>query len=262
MELVVAGIGSWCERFRTWAALRHHFCGSQPASVRDVVPGPVGGCIPLRDRRRAPLQVRIAAEAASQAVSASGLDPTKLPSVFASAMGDGQTTDNICRGLAAPEKIVSPTHFHNSVHNAAAGYWSIAASCPAQSNSVSGFQRSAGVALLEAAALCQTERSPVLLVVGDVEVRPPLDAICPITGSFAAAMVLCPGEDAGEARLRFELEASIPGDGSESRHALELGVDGNPAAGILELLALIARGAPGRIGLDLSSGTRLVVSVL
>ena len=47
--------------------------------------------------------------------------------VFTSASGDPETCHALCEALASPERLVSPTRFTNSVHNAPAGYWHIAA---------------------------------------------------------------------------------------------------------------------------------------
>ncbi len=48
-------------------------------------------------------------------------------SVFASANGDGAVVTAIVAALSGADPLVSPTQFHNSVHNAPAGYWSIGA---------------------------------------------------------------------------------------------------------------------------------------
>ena len=68
---------------------------------------------------------------------------------------------------------MSPTKFHNSVHNAAAGYWTIGTGCMAPSNSLSGYECSFAAGLLEAAAQCAADRRPVLLVGFDVAARRP-----------------------------------------------------------------------------------------
>ena len=49
--------------------------------------------------------------------------------MFASTYGDLAITDYMCSTLAKAPMTLSPTRFHNSVHNAAAGYWSIATAC-------------------------------------------------------------------------------------------------------------------------------------
>ncbi|MBK8284644.1 MAG: beta-ketoacyl synthase chain length factor [Ahniella sp.] len=73
------------------------------------------------ERRRAPDTVAVAlylAEAASMDASRA---PTDMASVFASAYGDLAINDYMCETLATTPRMISPTKFHNSVHNAAAG---------------------------------------------------------------------------------------------------------------------------------------------
>ena len=56
----------------------------------------------------------------------SGIAAPDAAVVFASGDADGENLHHILESLATPEHEVSPTRFHNSVHNAAAGYWNIA----------------------------------------------------------------------------------------------------------------------------------------
>ena len=75
----------------------------------------------------------------------------EIATVFASCGGDGPITHQICEVLAGPDRAVSPTAFHNSVHNAPAGYWSIATRSRAPSTSLCGHDGSFAAGLLEAA---------------------------------------------------------------------------------------------------------------
>ena len=54
--------------------------------------------------------------------------------VFSSSSGDGQNCHESVRSARVSDRRVSPTRFHNSVHNAAAGYWSIATGAKARVN--------------------------------------------------------------------------------------------------------------------------------
>ncbi|MGH8142207.1 MAG: beta-ketoacyl synthase chain length factor, partial [Steroidobacteraceae bacterium] len=78
------------------------------------------------ERRRAGRVVRMALTIGAEAIVHAGADASRLPSVFASSGGDGDNCHEICEALAGSERLISPTRFHNSVHNAASGYWSIA----------------------------------------------------------------------------------------------------------------------------------------
>ena len=47
---------------------------------------------------------------------------------------------------------ISPTRFHNSVHNAAAGYWTIGAGCMQATTALSAYDATFAEGLLEALA--------------------------------------------------------------------------------------------------------------
>ena len=157
-----------------------------------VTLSPKPDIIPARERRRSPLCVRMAVEGAAQACEQAKLLPAELACVFASSMGDLEITDYMCRTLATDAKLLSPTKFHNSVHNAAAGYWSISTGCQQPMSSVSGFDFTAPVALLEAGVFSSAEQRPVLVVLCDISTPPTFDDFFPISDAFAAAMVLAP----------------------------------------------------------------------
>ena len=81
--------------------------------------------------------------------SAGSLDVPSLASVFASANGDGVVIDAILRMLASTPHAVSPTQFHNSVHNAPSGYWGIAMRATPASTSLCGYDGSLACGLIE-----------------------------------------------------------------------------------------------------------------
>src|SRR5690606_29192269 len=115
--------------------------------------------LPANERRRAPDSVALALEVAQHACAAAGRDPAVLPSVFASTHGDLAITDYMCQTLAEAPAQVSPTRFHNSVHNAAAGYWTIGTGCHAPATALSAYRASFAQGLLEAVAQVQVEQA-------------------------------------------------------------------------------------------------------
>src|SRR3546814_16767116 len=80
----------------------------------------------------------------SSDLTAAGRDPASLPSVFASTHGDLPIMDYMCATLASEPRTISPTKFHNSVHNAAAGYWTIGSGCMHARPAVSAFDTKIG----------------------------------------------------------------------------------------------------------------------
>ena len=134
----------------------------------------------------------IACEVAAQACAAADREPSALASVFTSSHGDTAITDYMCSTLAQAPRELSPIRFHNSVHNAPAGYWTIAARCHAASTSISGYTASFAGGLLEAAVQALAGDEPVLLVAYDTVSPQPLAEVVPSAPAFGIALVLAP----------------------------------------------------------------------
>ena len=117
------GVGVIGPGMPDWRTRRAPCCAASASTSRDRRRSPTRRVLPANERRRAAASVRWALAAAQQAVSASGYAAGEVATVFATSGSDGETLHRICEALASPEREVSPTRFHNSVHNAAAGYW-------------------------------------------------------------------------------------------------------------------------------------------
>jgi hypothetical protein len=236
-----------------------------------VVPVPEG--LPPAERRRLGLVVKLALSVGLQATSKAGVEPDALPAVFASSGGDGQNCHEICQVLANDEKLISPTRFHNSVHNAAAGYWSIATRSKAASNALCAFDWSFAAGLLEAMTQVVVDQTRVLLVAYDAPYPQPLFDKRPIPEAFGVAFVLAPS--AGEAPSAV---GDVPGAASAIGHlTLEFGdapADrmsnpdlealraSIPAARALPLLQRLAAGWAGVVNIDYLDGRSLAVEVV
>ncbi len=239
MKVVIGGIGIWARGMRSWDECREMLAAGGDGATAEWQP-PVPDVIPARERRRAPLMVKLAVEVACQACKMAGVDTQTVATVFASSMGDTEITDYMCRTLAGDSKALSPTRFHNSVHNAPAGYWSIAAGNREPSSSTAASRESFPVALLEAAALSAAESRPVLLVVSDIAVPGPLAGAYPIGEPFGVALLL----DAASANDGWALSVVDADDvvaWPGVRHPLLAEIsEHNPAARSLALLEAIA----------------------
>src|SRR5579862_5150082 len=137
---------------------------------------PVPTMLPPAERRRTGRVVKLALTVALEATSGAGVDPAQLPSVFSSSGGDGHICHEICQALALPAREVSPTRFSNSVHNVAAGYWSIATGAMTESNVLCAFDASYVAGLLDAITQVAVDCRSVLFVAYDTEYPPPLHA--------------------------------------------------------------------------------------
>jgi len=236
LRVHVEGVGLWSPQLADFAALRALLAGATPPAPS---PRPAAATLPPNERRRAPESVLLAIEAAGQAVAMSGRDAAALACVFASAHGDQAITDYMCATLAQAPTELSPIRFHNSVHNAAVGYWTIATGCHAPSTAICAQRVSFGAALLEAASQVLAEQRPVLLVCSDTAGSGALGEVTGCAQAFGCALVLAP--QAGPATLaRLDLQlGTTPADAPlpEPLHGWRAG---NPSAACLPLLALLA----------------------
>ncbi|MDH4188360.1 MAG: beta-ketoacyl synthase chain length factor, partial [Nitrospira sp.] len=191
-----------------------------------------------------------------------GLDPRDVPTVFASSGGEMGVLDTLCRSLATPERVISPTLFHQSVHNTAAGYWGIATTCQQSSTALSCYDDSFAAGLLEAATFVCVEQRPVLLVVYDLAVPSPLNEARPITAGFAVALVLAPPSADAPCGMHLRLEScddetvSRLQDSSMEQVRLD-----NPAARALPFLQAMALGGSSLIRLNLLESQHLVLEL-
>jgi hypothetical protein len=215
------------------------------------VPMPAPQRLPAAERRRAGAVVKLSIAVADQACTEAGIDPLHLATVFSSSSGDGNNCHTLCETLASAERLVSPTRFTNSVHNAPAGYWHIATHSRAPSTSLCAHDASFAAGLLEAAAEALSWQRPVLLVAADVPYPEPLQGVRPLLASFGVAMVLSPQ---CTAHSFAALTLSLPGAratalrcAKDALEALRLGV---PAARALPLLQALAGNAPSQVVLE------------
>jgi hypothetical protein len=150
--------------------------------------------IPITIRRRTALSTRMAITAATMACRQAQTDRSQLTSIFVSLGGEIQITDTLCRLLPDKTALLSPTQFHNSVHNTTAGYWGILNHCQQPSTAIAANDDGFAMGLLE--AWSQLQQTTELLLVCYDELWP--QYLAPPIGShaFACAFVLTTHNDA------------------------------------------------------------------
>jgi len=234
--LLGPGIGGWPQGRAT---LR----GSAPYQAQPTLI-PVSMSLPPAERRRAVRVVNLALAVAHEATADSAIDLTALPTVFASSLGDGNNCHDLLQTLATADRQVSPTRFHNSVHNVAAGYWSIATRDTASYTMVCAYDGSFAAGLVEALSLVATCRNRVMLVAYDMSYPPPIREKRPITDAFGVALLLRPTSASG---TLARIVCSFSSDSAATMRLPELESLrlSAPAARALPLLELIALGKPG-----------------
>jgi hypothetical protein len=260
MSAYVDGIGLWAPRLPGWAHGRAILRGEAEAPAA-CAPRPTPELLPPNERRRAPDAVAIALEVAARACVDAGCDPKSLPSVFASTYGDLVISDYMCGMLARAPLEVSPTRFHHSVHNAAAGYWSIATGSHEPYTALTADRYTFGSGLLAALTQVHTEGSPVLLVAYDIEGCGPLASMARSRGMLGAALVLAPERGSrSSALLSWRVEAAS-GPSSSARAPNAALVAGNAVADCLALLEALAEAAQRELAQSLARGLQLRVSL-
>jgi len=216
-------------------------------------------------RRRSSLLVNMVTDVASQASAQAGVPLARLRVVVGSAFGE-LTTLVAMLDERERDGLLSPLHFQNSVHNAAAGQLSIAHGNKTPSTSLAAGNDTVAMVLLEAMTLLALGGDEVIAIVAD---EPLPQSIRPghRASAIAAALVLAP-EPAGGAD-------STLGPGTTSLGVLEelqqtgaappalerpLEVDG-PSAAILPLIAALGHGRPGRVPLSPAEDPRWSIAL-
>ncbi|MGY1458571.1 beta-ketoacyl synthase chain length factor [Luteimonas sp. A534] len=210
----IEGIGFWADGLPSWQAALDHVSNGV-AVGESGKPSP--RLLAPNERRRAPPSVAVALEVALAACEAAGRDPATLPSVFASTHGDLAITDYMCATLADDPRAISPTRFHNSVHNAAAGYWTIGTGCLHPATALSAHRASFAQGLLEALAQIACGDEAVLLAAYDTAGAGPLGAVSPSSGLLGGALVLAGCARAGDGHGTL-LRATLVDADAPARH--------------------------------------------
>ena len=243
MRVFVEGIGLVGPGLDGWQASRALLAGTAAYVQRPTVVV-ASDLLPAAERRRTGLPVKLALAAGREAFVNAQRDAATTATVFTSSSGDGENLHYICSTLASTEREISPTRFHNSVHNAPAGYWSIATRSQAPSTSLCCRDASFAAGLLDAAAQIAVDGEPVAVITYDQAYPQPLHAVRPLSASFGTAIVLTAQPTA---QVFAALDVSYapganatPMTDSELDH-LRATV---PAAPCLPLLAALAGGTP------------------
>lgn len=236
----------------SWADARRVLAGEAPyVPAPTAVPQPA--LLPPNERRRSGQAVRVALAVGDGA-------PAGVATVFASSSADGDTCHAICEQLAGDDRMISPTRFHNSVHNAPSGYWSIATRNMSPSTSLCAFDGSFAAGLLEACAMLRASGRPVLLIAYDSPYPEPLRAKRPVPDSFGLSLLLAPGPGPGSL-ARIELGCAQAAPDVLADAGLEALRRAIPTARGLPLLRLLALGRDGAVVTEYLEDLSLAVKV-
>ncbi|MDP2071623.1 beta-ketoacyl synthase chain length factor [Methylotenera sp.] len=255
----IEGIGILGPGLTNWPSTLEILTGEQPyLSLKTVIPTPE--LLPAAERRRASDIVKLTLATSLEAIAAAGLEAASLPSVFSFSNGDGLNCHTICEMLASDDRQISPTRFHNSVHNAAAGYWSIATGAMASSSVLCAFDASFGAGLLDAMTQVVVEGSRCILMASDTPYPEPMFSLRSIPDNLGIALVLAPQQNP---QTIAQIKVSITHDDAckfqdAALESLRIAI---PVARGLPLLQAIAQQKNRRVVLDYLDNTRLAIEV-
>jgi len=229
------------------------------AAASDDVPAPDASIIPARQRRRASVLSRAAADAYASALGASGFDGAEVASVFGSALGESETMIELLDQMWGDAPMLSPMKFAMSVHNAASGLVSIATGNRGFTTSLGADFDTPAMALMEAIGWVLSEDRPVIVCCGD---EAPPEHLVPGGAGWAlltAAVTLAPVEQAPpDAPRLVDLDIRA---GTLAPFGDVPGLVRNPCVGLLDLVTGLSRGDTGVMPLDRGSGRGYAISI-
>jgi hypothetical protein len=244
----INGIGMIGPGLKSWSDSKGLLTGNATYQ-KDPTIFPVPVLLAAAERRRSGDLVKLTLAVGLEAVQHAGLEAANLTCVYTSSSGDGKNCHEICKTLASDDRQISPTRFHNSVHNAAAGYWSIATGAKTPISVLCAFDASFGAGLLETASQVLADNITTLLIACDTPYPEPLNSARPILEAMGVAMVLSPkSNDHTLAKIQIKLTDSRPDHlmHTELEH-LRTTI---PAARSLPLLVAIAQRKSTAVVLD------------
>lgn len=255
----VEGVGLLGPGLRNWSSGAAVLAGQVPyeASPTSI---PALECLPPAERRRTGKVVRLALAVGLEASAHAAAERATLPAVFSSSGGDGENCHEICQVLASAERQISPTRFHNSVHNASSGYWGIATGATAASNALCAHDASFAAGLLEALVQARIDETAVLLIAYDSDYPQPLRSARPIPDTFGVALLLTPAaRQQSLARLTAQLYTAPAERLADAKlEALRAEI---PAARSLPLLRRLARSEAGAAMIEYQESQSLRIEV-
>ncbi len=197
--------------------------------------------IPAGIRRRISLPTKLAINAALKACEMADVELAEIPTLFASVGGEMVITDQLCIELTQPDVHISPTQFHNSVHNTAAAYWSIITGSQQASTAMAAGEHTIAMALVEAFGVLATQGGNLLLVCYEESWPEYIDQG---TGQHSIAFALLLSTEPNHTRLAELSGLRVTGHPSQVDPKLYQLIVDVPVIGLSPLFQVLTR--PGR----------------
>ncbi len=209
--------GAWLRGVGLWTLGQPSFAAWVAAGMPDDLdptPGQAAGkpnadLLHPRLRRRTSLLTRMIVTALAEAAGQGGARHERTRYIVVSSWGEIETTVELISQLAVPGGPISPTAFHNSVHNTATGYLSIASGNHWPSTALAAGPHALEIGLLEACAGLSSPEGPTdaLLIFAEERLPSPF-ARADADPSFALALHLAsePGRAGHASSLDLRLD--------------------------------------------------------
>jgi hypothetical protein len=255
----IEGIGFLAPGVNDWPAARAVLRGENAyVAAPSVLPAP--SILPAAERRRASRVVKLTLAIGLEAAAHAAADVSQLATVFTASGADGHNCHALCEQLATDDRQISPTRFHNSVHNAAAGYWGIATKSMAPCQVLCAYDASFGAGLLDALGQVVVDAQPTLLIAYDSEYPEPLHSKRDTPDCAGVALLLTPQKTA-RSLAQISLRSTAEMAQKMADPALENLRSTIPALRVLPLLQMLACGDSGTLCLDYLAPMQLSVDL-
>lgn len=206
MKAQILSIGLTAPGLVSFENFKSMILQNQSPDTSKVIEKYIPTFLPPNERRRTTTTIKLALKTAEEALTQFEQNypqaDSKLPVLFVSKDGDTFISAKMCQAVGEEEPMISPTQFHNSVHNAPAGYWMIGQKNQSPASAISAGQFAIANGILEAILQSQAYSKPVLMVIYDL----PLDDSMPTDVSqnsaipFAFSMIL----DASDSKYKSD----------------------------------------------------------
>lgn len=238
-ELYVRSVGLWSPGYANAPA----WC---TGDVDAAVEAPAANFLRGPLRRRATAQTRAAVEVLGQVVAEAGWDSSKIATIWGTAHGEHATSIAMFEWMARGEGRLSPTQFHNSVHNTAGGYASISQKNTTTSTTLTGAGELVVSGFVEALGLLRAGCEHVALVFFDEPLKVPF-SVPGMDATLALGFGLTSQAEGSVAKLGVLQRESWKG----VRPAVHF--SGMHVAAALPLLEHVVSGRAGDVALQLET---------
>lgn len=213
--------------------------------------------LPANERRRTTPTIKLALRTAEATVqNYTHADIASMPTLFCCVDGDTEISAKMTRAILQDEPMVSPIHFHNSVHNAPAGYWMIGQGNQQAASAISAGQYQIGNSLIEAMSQLHETTPKMLLVMYDLPIDPIIETYQPDIQPFGVGLVISL-QKTEKSLAKLELNLN-PGQKNLPR---EEWFGENSAAQLLPLLKTLAQRQNGTFHYPLSDALHATLSI-